>query len=689
MDRSKTVVAGLLVACWLPGTLGIKGSQASSQTTGDAFRSAVDFAREKVYPALVNISVIDERYSRGRVEHFPAAGSGVIVSPAGHVVTNYHVAGTAVRIRCTLPSGETIDATRVAGDAFSDLCILKLELNRREDATLPIPFATIGDSRQLDVGDHVLAVGNPLTLSSSMTLGIVSNTKRVFTDFTGTEIQEFNLDGETTGLFNQWIQHDALILPGNSGGPLVSLKGDVIGINTRGGGGVGFAIPSQTIKHVLNQALTFGEIRRGWMGFSVLPVGKAGLKTGALVAYVIPGSPAEVAGLQAGDVLLAFDGQPVEARFFDEVPQLYQRISELAAGSEVTVSFTRAGHPESTRIKIERREKYWGKELQLRSEGLTVREVTLPMSITRQYADDRGVLITGVRPGFPFEEAKPQVSSGAVVLSIDGHEVDDLDSFRDALREAGQKQKYPVVFRQDQETLVTLVEVAQAEQEHQNKELPDAWLGVKTQVLTDKTAQALGLEGRKGFRVTQVFPWSGAERGGLKVGDVLVSLDGEALEASRPQDAKDLKLAIEELSIGDQVEIGVLRAGELLTLTLDLEESPASSLDVKSSEQDEFEFSVRETTFMDRVNFKLPKDLDGLLVTQATRGGWAHVAGLELNDLLISVNAQAVTSIRQFEQTFDMILEQRPKVIQLFLRRGHRTHFVFIEPDWSNVEITK
>src|SRR5262245_41656283 len=274
----------------------------------------VEFAREQVYPALVNISVVDKTYSGGRTERFPAAGSGVIVSPGGHVVTNYHVAGDASHIICRLPSKEAIEAEVVAHDPLTDLSILRLKLETRKDKNLAVPFARIGDSSELVTGQPVLAMGNPLTLSSSMTLGIVGNPSRVFTSFTGADMDELDLgEGQMTGLFTRWIQHDALILPGNSGGPLVNLHGEVIGINELGGNGVGFAIPSNLVKHVLNQALMFGEVRRGWFGITVFPVEKMDRRTGALVSSIQPGGPADQAGIVPGDVLVPIAGEPTDA----------------------------------------------------------------------------------------------------------------------------------------------------------------------------------------------------------------------------------------------------------------------------------------------------------------------------------------------------------------------------------------
>src|SRR5207248_1583561 len=161
-----------------------------------------------------------------RAQRTPAGGSGVIVSPQGHVLTNYHVAGNTTRIMCTLPSGESIEAKVICHDPPTDLSVLKLLTEKRANPADPLPYVPLGDSDKLEVGQTVIAIGNPLMLSSSLTVGVVSNPHRVFTDFTGTQMEEMELEpDEKTGMFTRWIQHDALILPGNSGGPLVNLRG--------------------------------------------------------------------------------------------------------------------------------------------------------------------------------------------------------------------------------------------------------------------------------------------------------------------------------------------------------------------------------------------------------------------------------------------------------------------------------
>ncbi len=662
-------------------------SLASAQDRSrDALRSDIEFARSKVYPALVNISVVEKMYSAGRAVYAPAAGSGVIVSPAGNVLTNFHVAGNTTRVTCTLPTGATIPATIVAHDPLSDLSVLKLDLEHRVDPTLPIPFATLGNSDAIDVGDYVLAMGNPLTLSSSMTLGVVSNTKRVFTDFTGTDMEDMDLgEGEKTGLFTRWIQHDALILPGNSGGPLVNLRGEVIGINELGGSGVGFAIPSNIAGFVLNQALTYGEVRRGWLGLTILPVGKLGRDRGALVSSLQPSGPAEKAGLKPGDLVLSIAGDPVEVRFFEQIPLLYQTIAALPAGKEVAIRYLRDGAEATATATVVHMEKVLGDEREFTDVGLTVRAITGPMALARRYPNVEGVLVTGLRPGQPFEEAKPKIEADDVIVALGGEPVKDIDGFAKAVGAIGKNASILVTCRRGVEEIVTVVKTTEAKEFKGGRELPKAWIGIKTQVVTPDLADALGIKGAKGFRITEVYPACKAHEAGLRAGDVITKLNGEKLTASRQQDEEDLRHAIEDLPCGDQVAFAVLRNGAEQQVQVTLEPSPAAVAEAKSSTQKDLDFAVRDLTFLDRIENRWDEGTKGVLVVQAESGGWANMAGLHVKDLVLAVKGQEVTDVASFEKAMSKALETKPKVLEVFLRRGQRTHFVFLEPDWSKI----
>jgi serine protease Do len=652
----------------------------------DLLRRDIDFARSKVYPTLVNIAVVVQGYSGGRARRFPGAGSGVIVSAAGHVLTNFHVAGHTTRITCTLPSGERIDADIVAHDPLTDLSVLKLRLAQRSNPTQPLPFSTLGDSETLEVGEYVLAMGNPLTLSSSLTLGVVSNPKRVFTDFTGTEMTELDLGaGEKTGIFTRWIQHDALILPGNSGGPLVNLRGEVVGINELGGVGVGFAIPSNLAAKVLNQVLTFGEVRRGWLGVTVLPVEKLGRQRGALVASVAPSSAAEAAGLRAGDVIVGLDDEPVDVQFFEQAPLFYLRVAEMRPGAPVAIQYLRDGEAHENVATVARMEKFLGEQHEMREVGLTVREITGPMALARRLPTTEGVLVTGIRPGYPFEEARPQVRRNDIIVSLGGTPTADVSAFGEAYRQLkakGAREEVALEVLRGDESVLTLVTLAEDEESRRGGELPKAWLGAKTQVMTSGVARAMGLAGTRGFRVTEVYPWTQAKEAGLNSGDVVIALDGEPLDAYREQDAQDLRLAIEDYAIGEEVEFTVLRDGERLAVTIEMEATPEPSFTAKKKEQEEFEFTVREITFMDRIEHKLRKDQRGLLVTETVNGGWAHIAGMRIDDVIMEIQGREVGTIKEFEAVTREILEAQPEIVEIYLQRGYRTHFTFIEPVW-------
>jgi serine protease Do len=678
MDSRRVVAAAILLCLALAPV-------ASGRERGeDELRRDMEFARQQVYPALVNISVLVKGYGGGRSQRLPAAGSGVIVSPAGHVITNYHVAGDTARIVCRLPSREAVEATVVAHDPLTDISVLKLNLETRKDRNIPIPFARIGDSDELATGDYVLAMGNPLALSSSMTLGIVSNPQRVFSSFTGSEMEEMDLgEGQLTGTFTRWIQHDALILPGNSGGPLVNLKGEVVGINELGGNGVGFAIPSNLVAHVLNQALTHGDVVRGWFGVTLYPVEKMDREHGVLLADVQPGGPAAKAGLEAGDVVLALDGQAADAVYFEEIPVLYKRLADYVPGAKVLVTLLRGAEPKHITVEAARMEPYLADERELKDLGLTARDITGPMALLRRYPSADGVLVTGVRPGLPAEAAKPGINSGDVILAFDGEPVKDFDGLRAAAQKAGKKEGLVVQFRRKDEMMVTVFDTAVKPKSLPGGELPKAWLGIRTQVLTAEVAKGLGLGGTKGFRITQVFPGTEAAKAGLSVGDVITALNGEALRAYRPQDAEVLRRRIESLVIGEKARFTLLREGGEQEIEVVLEETPQTAAEVKTAADETLEFKVRGITFGDRVENRWPLDRTGVVVTEVTMGGWAFLAGLATGDLITKIDGAEIADITAFEAAAKRIAEAKPKVVTIFVTRGYRTAFVFVRPEFE------
>ncbi|MCU0726675.1 MAG: PDZ domain-containing protein [Planctomycetes bacterium] len=678
MDFRRAVAAAVLLCLALAPV-------ASGRERGeDELRRDMEFARQQVYPALVNISVLVKGYGGGRSQRVPAAGSGVIVSPAGHVITNYHVAGDAARIVCRLPSREAVEATVVAHDPLTDISILKLKLETRKDRNIPIPFARIGDSDELTTGDYVLAMGNPLALSSSMTLGIVSNPQRVFSSFTGAEMDELDLgEGQLTGTFTRWIQHDALILPGNSGGPLVNLKGEVVGINELGGNGVGFAIPSNLVSHVLNQALTHGDVVRGWFGITLYPVEKMDREHGVLVADVQRGGPAALAGIEPGDVILALDGKAADAVYFEEIPVLYKRLADYTPGAKALVSLLRGAEPKQVTVEVARMEPYLADERELKELGLTARDITGPMALLRRYPSPDGVLVTGVRPGLPAEAAKPGLGSGDVLLAFDGEPVKDFEGLRTAVAKAGKKEGILVQFRRKDERMVTVLDTSVKPKPKAGGELPKAWLGIRTQVLTAEVAKGLGLGSTKGFRITQVFPGTEAEKAGLAVGDVITGLNGEPLRAYRPQDAEILRRKVESLVIGEKARFTLLREGGEQEIEVVLEETPQTAAEVKTAADEVLEYKVRGITFGDRVENRWPQDQKGVVVTEVTMGGWAFLAGLSTGDLVTKIDGAEIADIPAFEAAAKRIAETKPKVVTIFVTRGYRTAFVFVRPEFE------
>ena len=263
-------------------------------------------------------------------------GSGVVVDPDGFVLTNNHVVENADLIMVRVSEDEEYKARVVGKDPPTDLALLKVDVRR-------LPAARLGDSNALRVGDWVLAIGSPFGLERTVTAGIVSAKGRVI----------------GAGPYDDFIQTDAAVNPGNSGGPLVNTRGEVIGINSAifsesgGSVGIGFAIPINLAKELIPQLKTKGRVARGWLGVAIEPVtaelakklGRA--REGALVREVVPNGPAARADVRAGDLIVAFDRTPV--RRAGELPRLTAR---APAGSDVEVTLLRDGREQTIKVRL-------------------------------------------------------------------------------------------------------------------------------------------------------------------------------------------------------------------------------------------------------------------------------------------------------------------------------------------------
>jgi Do/DeqQ family serine protease len=352
MKRAEFALAALmLVAAIAPPT-----PAAMPATVGDTPVPSLSPIVKKVSPAVVNIAtrgtirdrgpqnpLLDDPFFRRffdvppdngpRERPFQSAGSGVIFdAKAGYIVTNAHVVENASEITVTLQDGRDVKAEVVGSDEPSDVAVLKV----KSDGTLvQIP---LGDSAKVEVGDFVLAIGNPFGLQHTVTSGIISGLSR----------SGINPDG-----YEDFIQTDASINPGNSGGALVNLHGELIGINTailsRSGGniGIGFAIPVNMAHSVMDQLIKYGSVKRGQLGVSMYTVTpdiahSLGLANamGALVSQVVDGSPAEKAGIHTGDVITSVNGQPVKSN-----SELRNSIGLMRVGDKVEIGLLRDGKP--------------------------------------------------------------------------------------------------------------------------------------------------------------------------------------------------------------------------------------------------------------------------------------------------------------------------------------------------------
>jgi serine protease Do len=385
----------------------------------------------RLLDAVVRIDVREVTFEPGARRFVAGVGSGVILSNDGLVLTNAHVASPyAVEISITLPSLESVGAKLVGWDHWTDLALIRLDLEEVRRRGLVFKPAAFGDSSALYPGEVVYAVGTPYGLTRTVTRGIISNNRRYFEDSEGVR-------GYETGTFNTWLQTDAAINPGNSGGPLVTGDGEVVGINSRGFVGadnLGFAIPSDIARRVVDELLANGSVTRSYIGIVPRTLQNLehfyalALNTGMLINSVDPGSPAAAVGLRSGDILLAIDGQRVDGRFPEQLPPIQNMIASLPVGSTVRLSVKRGAQSMEVPVVTEKLEGRMGEEWAFEKWGLSVRKVSRTFARENQLDDDTGVIVVGVQPGFPAAVAG--LAAGDIITKIDHQQLATLDDLK-------------------------------------------------------------------------------------------------------------------------------------------------------------------------------------------------------------------------------------------------------------------
>ena len=647
-----------------------------------ALRSQVDAAIAKVRPALVRIRVVSTEFSDGREIKQQSVGSGAIITEDGYIVTNHHVAGHAARMFCTLWNREEVEAELIGTDAMTDISVIKL----KPETPRKFQFVKFGDSAAMGVGDQVLAMGSPMALSQSVTLGIISNVEMIMPRFFGRNA--FRLDGEDVGSLVKWIGHDAAIYGGNSGGPLVNLKGDIIGINEISFG-LGGAIPGNLAKSVVEELKANGVVRRSWLGVDTQPTFKHSKNArGVLISGVLEDSPAAKAGFKAGDILLKMNGQTTDVRYDEQVPNYMRVVTSLPIGKKVDALILRDGKELKLEVTPSERGELNPKQKELKQWGITARNISALMQREMKRETQDGVIVGTVRPGGPAGEAKPTLQFRDVILEVAGKpikNVAELEKLTASLTE-GKTEPEPVIvtFERRSERFLTVIKLGTKDLKDPGLEVTKAWLPVETHVISRDIARQLGQPALKGFYITRVFKNTAAEKAGLKAGDFIIALDGEKLTATAAEHEEELSALIRQYDVGKTVELTILRDKAEQKISVELARSPRLQREMKKYRNDDFEFTVRDIGFFDTASEQWESDQRGVLVEEVKPGSWAELGSLNPGDLILEVGGKSVESVDQLRRELEQIASARKSVVVMKVLRGIHTSFLEIEPAWQN-----
>lgn len=428
------------VACSLLAVMADAASK-SGRSKSDAmsrldFRKVIRDAKEKVFPAVVFIKCVRESHEQGKKSNQQVSGSGVLIAPNGELITNWHVVDKAVEVRCMLSDGTGLDAEILGTDKDTDLALLRL---KRPKGAKPLPYAKLGKSSALEEGDFVMAMGAPWGLSRSVSMGIVSCTRRFL---------------EKQSQYSLWLQTDASISPGNSGGPLVNTRGEVIGLNTLGimmGGDMGFAVPSDTIRTLLPQLRKHKSVQWGWTGLQLQPLNDFNKnfyskeKEGVIVAGTDPDSPARRGGIKAQDRILQVNGRKIDAVTEEDLPQIRRFLGLLPNGKPISVTLVRGGKRIEKKITLRVKGKVEGDELDCPRWDFTVKAINQFDNADLYFYRKKGVFVFGIK--YPGNATRSGLATNDILLKVDKTPVASLEQIKKIHGEAIKNvdKKYRVV----------------------------------------------------------------------------------------------------------------------------------------------------------------------------------------------------------------------------------------------------
>jgi serine protease Do len=520
------------------------------------------------------------------------------------------------------------------------------------------------------VGDTVLAMGSPMAVSQSVTKGIVANTSLMMPNLFGGSMK---LDGESVGSLVRWIGHDAVIFGGNSGGPLVNLEGEIIGINEVGLASLGGAIPST------------GLVARSWAGIEVQErVKSLSVDRGVLVAGVIEGSPAAKAGLKPGDVITEFDGTAVNAAIMEDVPVFNGLVMATPIGKTVAVKALRDGQEKKFKLTTRERGIATNKDGELKDWGLTGRNFTMLSAIERKRRNTDGVQVTSVELGGPAGAAIPPIGEGDVIVMVDERPVKSLEDFRaitrDLLAKSRQQRAVKVVFERGVSQYLTVAKLPH--RELPTEETPrKPGLQMILQPVGTELGEVLGI--KNGVRVAFVYPGRSADKAGIKAGDILTRFDGDVVRCIQPEDVPQFMSRVRRYKVGATVPLELRRGEETVKTSLTLEADGPPMDELKRFKDRVFELTVRELTEMERATQQIPDDVKGVRVEEVLSAGWASLARVYPNDLLLAIDGTPTPDVDTAEKLLTAAAEKKPRRLVFFIRRGIHTHFAELEPNWS------